>query len=474
MKKAWPILGVLAVGAVALYLVNDYYSSRLTPERMQEIKEASARLAEAEAPAIPAADGAATAGGSETGTPDPASAVPESGSTEPPKTLPDRIVAIAPESMPETAPAEFTVAFECTNGTFAVECRRDWAPNGVDRFYELVKIGYFTDMRIFRVVENFVAQFGISGDSKLSKKWLAAKIPDDPVTQPNVEGTLTFAAGEMPNTRSAQLFVNLADNSTQLDQRGFAPIGKVVYGMETVKGFYSGYDEQLTHLQGQIVEEGYSFLDTSYPNLDSIKRAIFVEKIENAEAPPPPAPREKKPMETAPATFKVNLDTTEGKIVLECHRDWAPLAADRFYTLVRAGYFDGSPFHKVITKPVPFIAQFGLNPDPAITEVWLDERLDPEPATQSNTVGRVAFSLELGKPETRTSQVFINLADNSRLDKLGFAPFGEVVEGMDVVSKLYDGYQDNVDMAKLISRGDLYWTGPYSQFDSITKAQVVE
>lgn len=473
MKKAWPILGVLAVGALALYLVNDYYTSRLTPERMQEIKEAAGRLAEAEAPATPEGETSTTEDGAESGPSEPAS-VPESGAAETPKALPDRIVAIAPESMPDTAPAEFTVAFECTNGTFAVECHRDWAPNGVDRFYELVKIGYFTDMRVFRVVEDFVAQFGISGNSALSKKWLMSKIPDDPVTQPNVEGTLTFAAGEAPNTRSAQLFVNLADNSAQLDSRGFAPIGKVVYGMETVKGLYSGYGEQLTQLQGQIVEEGYSFLDSNYPNLDSIKRAIFVEKIEDAPELPPPPPREKKPMETAPATFKVGLDTTKGKIVLECHRDWAPLAADRFYTLVRAGYYDRSPFHKVITEPVPFIAQFGLNPDPSVTESWLDEKLDPEPVTQSNTIGRVAFSLELGKPETRTAQVFINLADNSRLDKLGFAPFGEVVEGMDVVSKLHDGYQDDIDMAKLISQGDLYWMGRYPQFDSITKAQIVE
>ena len=479
MKKAWPILAVLAVGAVALYFVNDYYTSRLTPERLQEIKEAAARLEEAEVPSLPETSGGTAAEAAtetpEAATPDSGTASPDSGTPAPPPAVPKRVVAIAPESMPATAPAEFTVAFESTNGTFAVECRRDWAPNGIDRFYELVKTGYFTDMRIFRVVEGFVAQFGISGDSALSQKWLSSNIPDDPVTQSNLQGTLTFAAAGTPNTRSAQLFVNLADN-TRLDGMGFAPIGKVVYGMETVLGLYSGYGEELTQLQGRIAEEGYSFLDASYPKLDSIKRAIFVEKIEDVPAPvaQTPASRPQKPMETAPATFKVSLDTTKGKIVIECHRDWAPLAADRFYTLVRAAYYDGSPFHKVVTEPEPFMVQFGLNPDPSVTEDWLNEYLDPEPVKQSNTPGRVAFSQVLGRPETRSAQVFINTGKNSRLDKLGFAPFGEVVEGMDVIAQLYSGYQDKVDMDKLISRGDEYWIGPYRHFDFISKAGIVE
>ncbi len=283
MKRALPILAVLVAGAIALAAVYHFRTSRLTPARIQEIREAEKRLAVAEG----AEDSAAEA--SETAATDSVSDAEDS-VTSPAVTPPaaDKspldVVAIASESMPETAPDTFTVAFDCTNGLFAVECHKDWAPKGAERFYELVRSGYFTDMRVFRVVPGFVVQFGISGDPQESEKWLDSTIPADPVKQPNVKGTLTFAmAPGRLDSRSAQLFINLEDNSGQLDDRGFAPIGKVVYGMDTVEGFYSGYGENITQLQGRIKEMGNAFLDQNFPNLDSIKRAMFVEKIEEGK-----------------------------------------------------------------------------------------------------------------------------------------------------------------------------------------------
>lgn len=487
MKKALPILLVLGIGAIALYVVVDFKTSRLTAARIQEIQDAEERLAQAETKGTSPADATAPANGEPSAEP-----APDAGDSQPKtedvpavapkpaKILPPAIVAVAPESMPATAPDTFTVALECTNGIFAVECRKDWAPNGVERFYELVKDGYFTDMRVFRVVKGpnlSVAQFGISGDPQKSAKWLESNIQDDPVRESNVTGTVTFAAAGQPNTRSAQLFVNLADN-TFLDDRGFAPIGKVVFGMDTAQGLYSGYGEQLTQLQGQIAAMGNSFLDSQFPKLDSIKRAFFVEKIEEVKAPEPivATPKEptRHPMETAPSVYKVRLETTKGFMIVECHREWAPLGADRFFTLVKQGFYNGSPFFRVITEPKPYIAQFGINVDSYANEDWAKDTLDLDPVKESNTVGRVSFAMKPGRPETRSFQVFINLADNSRLDGLGIAPFGEIVEGMDVVRNLYSGYQDKADQAGMIETGETFWLAGYPLMDIIKKATIVE
>ncbi len=181
----------------------------------------------------------------------------------------------APDAAKEKAPAVFKARFETTQGNFVVEVHRDWAPNGADRFYNLVKIGYFDGVKFFRVVPNFVVQFGIHGDPAVSRQWMNAKIDDDPVKESNKRGYLTFAQSSAPNSRSVQLFINLGDN-TRLDAMRFAPIGKIVSGMEVVDKFYSGYDHNtLTSSQGQIAAEGNAFLDAKYPKLDGIKKAVI-------------------------------------------------------------------------------------------------------------------------------------------------------------------------------------------------------
>jgi len=180
-----------------------------------------------------------------------------------------------PSKLNEKAPATFKAKFDTTQGEFIVEVTRAWAPIGADRFYNLVKNGYFDGVKFFRVVPGFVVQFGIHGDPTIAKKWLDANLNDEPVKGTNTRGFLTYAKSGAPNSRSVQLFINLGDNS-RLDQMGFAPFGKVTKGMEVVDKFFGGYKDQPTARQGEIAEGGNKFLDQNYPKLDSIKTASIV------------------------------------------------------------------------------------------------------------------------------------------------------------------------------------------------------
>ncbi len=180
-----------------------------------------------------------------------------------------------PSKAKETAPASFRAKFETTKGDIVFECTRDWAPNGVDRFYNLVKIGFFDDVAFFRVVKAFVVQWGIHGDPKVSAVWSDANLPPDPPKQSNKRGMLTYAMAGSPDTRSTQLFVNFKDN-TNLDAMGFAPICKVAEGMEIADKLFGGYGETVTDKQGEIQSEGNAYLRAKWPELDYVKTAIIV------------------------------------------------------------------------------------------------------------------------------------------------------------------------------------------------------
>jgi len=165
-------------------------------------------------------------------------------------------------------PDSFRVTFETSRGTFAVQCIRAWAPNGVDRFHELVEQHFYDQTRFFRVVPGFVAQFGLSADPKNNAAWDTA-IPDDSVRESNTHGVLTFAS-QGAKTRTHQLFINLADNK-QLDGMGFPPICRVVDGLSVVDSLYSGYGESPD--QVAIQRSGNAYLDREFPKLDYIKTA---------------------------------------------------------------------------------------------------------------------------------------------------------------------------------------------------------
>jgi peptidyl-prolyl cis-trans isomerase A (cyclophilin A) len=182
-----------------------------------------------------------------------------------------------PAALNEPAPASYKVQFDTSKGPFVIEVHRDWAPNGADRFYNLVKNGFYDNARFFRVVSGFMVQFGINGDPKVSAVWREARIKDDPVKQSNGRGTITFATAG-PNTRTTQVFINFADNS-RLDSQGFAPFGKVVSGMNAVDALYSDYGEGAPNGRGpsqeRIQREGNAYLTHDFANMDYIKKATI-------------------------------------------------------------------------------------------------------------------------------------------------------------------------------------------------------
>lgn len=184
-----------------------------------------------------------------------------------------------PDLVDDTAPEEFEVQFETTAGDFTVQINRQWAPHGADRFFNLVRIGYFDDVAFFRVIDNFMAQFGIHGDPQVNDAWRTAEIPDDEVTRSNERGKITFAT-RGPNTRTTQLFINLNDNPA-LDDQGFSPIGEVIDGMEVVDRLYSGYGEGAPRgsgpAQGRIQSEGNDYLREEFENLDFTTDVSIVE-----------------------------------------------------------------------------------------------------------------------------------------------------------------------------------------------------
>jgi peptidyl-prolyl cis-trans isomerase A (cyclophilin A) len=171
------------------------------------------------------------------------------------------------------APALFRALFRTTKGDFVIEVHRDWAPNGADRFYNLVKLGFFDDTRFFRAIDGFMVQFGIHGDPTVSRKWRGANIHDDAVTQSNKRGFVTFAQTSAADSRSTQVFVNSTDN-VRLDQSRFAPFGQVIEGMNVVDSLYHGYGEGSPGGSGpdqsRIQENGNSYLDQDFPKLDRI------------------------------------------------------------------------------------------------------------------------------------------------------------------------------------------------------------
>jgi peptidyl-prolyl cis-trans isomerase A (cyclophilin A) len=174
--------------------------------------------------------------------------------------------------------------------------------------------------------------------------------------------------------------------------------------------------------------------------------------------------------ETAPAVYRARFETSKGPVVIEVHREWAPLAADRFYNLVKNGFYDGTRFFRV--RP-GFVAQWGIHGDPFIQRAWRDANLKDEPVKQSNLRGYVSFTNE-GSPQSRYTQVFINLRDNADLDKDNFPAFGQVVSGMDNVEKLYGGYTGakEPDGRRIIREGNEYLLKEYPQLDSIRKATI--
>jgi cyclophilin family peptidyl-prolyl cis-trans isomerase len=183
-----------------------------------------------------------------------------------------------PAALHERAPATYKARFDTSKGAFVIEVHREWAPNGADRFYNLVKNGFYDNVRFFRVISGFMVQFGINGNPAIAAKWRVATIPDDTVRVSNKRGTITFATAG-PGTRTTQVFINFADN-TGLDSQGFAPFGQVVSGMNVVDTLYAGYGEGAPSGRGpdqnRLQREGNAYLARDFQRMDYVKKATIV------------------------------------------------------------------------------------------------------------------------------------------------------------------------------------------------------
>ncbi len=185
-----------------------------------------------------------------------------------------------PERAVATAPEEYRVRVETSEGVVVIRVVRAWAPHGADRFYNLVKLGYYDDTRFFRVIDGFMAQVGFHGDPEVTAAWRGAAIPDDPPQRPNSRGTVTFAKTNAPDSRTTQFFVNTADNAYLAQYGAFAPFGEVEQGMEVVDALYAGYGEGAPQgpgpNQATIAQRGNTYLDEYFPLLDRIVTARVV------------------------------------------------------------------------------------------------------------------------------------------------------------------------------------------------------
>jgi peptidyl-prolyl cis-trans isomerase A (cyclophilin A) len=184
------------------------------------------------------------------------------------------------------------------------------------------------------------------------------------------------------------------------------------------------------------------------------------------------------PKEAAPAQFKVVLQTTKGDVTIDVTRAWSPRGADRFYSLVKEGFYDGARFFRVIRSPRPFMAQFGINGDPKVTAKWADANIQDDPVTQHNTRGMISFATS--GANTRSTQLFINYSDNSRLDATGFSPFAVVSNGMEVVDQFYADYGEGPpdgtgpDQERIEKEGNAYLGNAFPKLDYIKTARIVE
>ena len=264
MAQKLKVLGLIACLVAAAFIVGCK-SNEEQPQKQAAEPQKTETPAQAAAPAESSSPGSAA----------PAAEQHHSAGKMDAKPV-DTKALLAPKKLAEKAPDTYKVKFDTTRGAFTINVTRAWAPLGADRFYNLVKHHFYDNAAFFRVVPGFVAQFGISSAPAVSAAWKHTEIKDDPVTQTNKRGALTFATAG-PNTRTTQVFINLKDNA-RLDSMGFAPFGVVDgNGMNIVEMMYEGYGDSSGPDQDQIEKQGDPYLKKGWPKLDYIKSATVVQ-----------------------------------------------------------------------------------------------------------------------------------------------------------------------------------------------------
>jgi len=322
---------------------------------------------------------------------------------------------------------QFDIVTKEGHDSFVVKVHPRWAPVGAKRFKELVEAKFYDDVRFFRVIPSFMVQWGLSGKAQTTMEWRSQTIVDDPVSQSNKPGYITFAKTGAPNSRTTQLFINYGDNA-RLDSMGFAPFGEVEgTGMDVVRKIYNCGEAPD---QGRIQQSGNSYLDSEFPDLSRIIKARL---LPDAGVP---VPQPGEALATGPVD--VACDSTAGAFTLRLFPAWSPLGVARMLELVEAGFFDDQVLYRVIPG---FLVQFGVAADPSVQAKWNDKRIKDEPHKHKFEHGTVSFAG--AGADSRSCHIFIAMSPQGLNlgSALHEAPLGKIVHGIEFLDTLQKHYR---------------------------------
>ena len=367
-----------------------------------------------------------------------------------------------------------------TKGNVDVVVQPWRAPLGAARFLELVDAGHFSRLPLFRCVSGFICQFGYrpAGDGGATEP---SSIPDDPMPRGLAfkRGDVSFAGGG-PNTRSSHLFVTLGKSVKSLGREPWeTPIGYVTAEtMEsTVSRWHTSYGDMPPFGHGpdpgRIIQEGQAYLDTNFPKLDYFLKCERVGKFDEDKKGLAAASGGAEALQTAMAPFRVRIDMNKGTpeatyMVVEILPEWAPLGAQRFRELVKRNFLVDARFFRVVPG---FVAQFGLPADPSQFPRNAFPEMKDDPVKTSNVRGTLSFASR--GPDTRTTQLFFNFGDNSRLDRMGFSPIGRIVENESALDRIYSGYGEKPDQGEITRHGNAYLEKNFPDLSFISSVEVV-
>jgi len=345
-----------------------------------------------------------------------------------------------------------------------------------------VDSNFFTDLSLHRCVDNFLCQFG----AKMHSPWDRKAIPDDDLATSRRLGLIPFKRGYMsfagngPNSRSSHLFVTLGRDVGSLGTELWeTPFGYVEEDsmQKVVSKWYTKYGDMAPWGKGpdpgKISSQGNAYLNKNFPNLDfwqSCKRRgsepAAAEAAHESENDVPVVARinsETKPAAVEISRYVLNLAPNLGAVIIEVDPSLAPLGAARLIDMLSTGYLDGARFFRVVPE---FVAQFGLPADPKTAKKYA--QIKDDPIVGSNTKGTISFAS--AGPNTRSNQLFINLGNNARLDGMGFSPVGKVVQGMDIVERIYAGYGEKPNQGLITNDGLKYLNQKFPKLSYIDTA----
>jgi len=370
----------------------------------------------------------------------------------------------------------FVVVFEVerlagsgpSSASFAVKVEPSWAPLGAKRMRELVDEHFFEECRFFRVIDNFMAQFGIHGDKRVAEKWRSRTIEDDKpaVKISNKRGRISFATAG-PGTRTSQLFINFRDN-VGLDGMGFTPIAEVIRGMDVVDRIFKvgeGAPSGPGPSQGEIQSHGNKYLEKNFPRLSYIK------SVKYESSPGPLVPNPALPQHVQ----HVQCALTSGWINIEVHPEWSPIGAKRFLDLVKANYFADCALFRAIHG---FLVQFGICGDEQVRKEWsakppmADDPPRPDIPVKLGTMAYAGY----GK-NSRGTQMWISFGDSKSLGTQPWeTPFAQVVgaDSLAAVQKISTEYGDRPDQGQIQQRGNDYLRKEFPNLDYIKSCTFVD